>query len=64
MLILNFGVNEVIYVDDNIIITHCGFTMQRQVRLGFKAPKHINIIRKEVLDKLAEKKQDKFNGNI
>ena len=66
MLVLNMGKGEIIYIGDDVEIIHGGYTMQGETKLIFKAPRHINIIRKEVIDKLlkqAEKiREEKING--
>jgi carbon storage regulator len=47
MLILSRRVEQVIYIGDDIeiIVTRIG---PNSVRIGIKAPKHINIARKEL----------------
>ena len=66
MLMLNVAPEEIIYVGDDIVIMHCGANTRYpgQIKLGFTAPRHINIVRKEVLDKLAKKQGVMSNGNI
>lgn len=66
MLMLNIAPNEVIYVGDDIVITHCGPNLRYpgQIKLGFDAPRHINIIRKEVIDRLTKNQKAIIDGNL
>jgi carbon storage regulator len=48
MLILTRNVGEAIIIDGDIIIKILSH-LNKSVRLGIEAPRHINIIREEVL---------------
>ena len=50
MLVLTRRNNESVIIDGDIKITVLGID-RGQVRLGFEAPKEVNIVREELLEK-------------
>jgi len=57
MLILTRKPNEAIMINDDIKVIFLG-TNGRQIRLGFEAPKNIEIHRQEIFDKIQQQKAD------
>lgn len=54
MLVLSRRENESLIIADNIVVTvlDCG---QGQVRIGIEAPREINIVRAELLDRESDR---------
>lgn len=57
MLILTRKLNEEINIDGEITIKIISIS-DNQVKLGIEAPKDVQIVRKEVLDRVKENTQD------
>lgn len=56
MLILARRAGEKIIIGDNIVITYLGINNHGNARFGFDAPKHIQILRKELIERDTDKK--------
>lgn len=61
MLVLTRKVHQSIVVGDEVEIIVLEVRGE-QVRLGIKAPKHVNVHRKEVYDQIAENKSELEEG--
>ncbi len=60
MLVLTRRVGEILMIDDDVTVTVLGVDRNNHVRLGITAPKHIEIHREEVYNRIqAEDKQPK-----
>ena len=57
MLILTRKPNEAIMINDDIKVIFLGVN-GRQIRLGFEAPKNIEIHREEIFEKIQQQKAD------
>ncbi|GMU94962.1 MULTISPECIES: carbon storage regulator CsrA [Ignavibacterium] len=60
MLILSRRLNEEINIDGEITIKIISIS-DNQVKLGIEAPKDVQIVRKEVLDRVKESTKDALN---
>ncbi|BDQ02823.1 carbon storage regulator CsrA [Ignavibacterium sp.] len=60
MLILTRKLNEEINIDGEITIKIISIS-DNQVKLGIEAPKDVQIVRKEVLDRVKESTKDALN---
>ena len=54
MLVLSRKVGEKIFIDNNICLIILGFD-RGQIRLGFEAPREVNIVRQELLSRSDDK---------
>jgi carbon storage regulator len=61
LLVLTRKVHQSIVVGDEVEIIVLEVRGE-QVRLGIKAPKHVNVHRKEVYDQIAENKSELEEG--
>lgn len=60
MLILTRKLNEEINIDGEITVKIISIS-DNQVKLGIEAPKSVQIVRKEVLDRVKENTKDALN---
>lgn len=60
MLILTRKLNEEISIDGEITIKIISIS-DNQVKLGIEAPRDVQIVRKEILDRVKENTQDAMN---
>lgn len=60
MLILTRKLNEEINIDGEITIKIISIS-DNQVKLGIEAPRDVQIVRKEILDRVKESTQDALN---
>lgn len=60
MLILTRKLNEEISIDGEITIKIISIS-DNQVKLGIEAPRDVQIVRKEILDRVKETTQDALN---
>ncbi len=60
MLILTRKLNEEITIDGEITVKIISIS-DNQVKLGIEAPKDVQIVRKEVLDRVKESTKDALN---
>lgn len=60
MLILTRKLNEEINIDGEITIKIISIS-DNQVKLGIEAPRDVQIVRKEILDRVRESTQDALN---
>ena len=56
MLVLTRRINEVVMIGENIKIFVLGINGQ-QIRLGFEAPKDVEIHREEIYDRIQQQRQ-------
>ncbi len=58
MLILARRIGESIIINDDITLTVLGFNKNRQVKLGFEAPKEVAIHREEIFMKIKSQQEE------
>lgn len=51
MLVLTRRIGEAIQINENIKVIFLGQQSKTQIKLGFEAPKEVNIVREEILKK-------------
>ena len=63
MLVLTRKKNEAICIGANIEITILDIQGE-QIKLGIKAPDHIDVFRKEILDKIKEQNKEALHFDV
>lgn len=65
MLVLSRAVEEEVVIDDTIFVKVLGYKKNGEVRLGFAAPRELQIHRREVYDAIQrEKAKSSQEGDI
>lgn len=62
MLVLNRTAGTKIMIGDNVVVTVIGVS-GGQVRVGIEAPKHVEVHREEIYNKIKSQKNTESIGN-